>query len=441
MGASPASVGVLLYGSDFVRRVQELARMGLVEEGQRHDAALKLIWYWVVCRGLSEEEAVDRLADWLHEHNHASHLLPAHPRKFIRNTLREARHYARSLSQRRSGRWAPPAQSVDVAPPALDQAEDAILARVAPELRADVRAILRHLRTHADAAGRVPHPVNLSGRILEGICGDRRIQVDTDGVICRRRSYVVAVERLVELGILALHTNYSTGRHGKLYTCWYQFGSGALPADDRGVLVLAERDIEEGRLQVVTSDAQMPAVRLEPNERTLAPAGPLASPASFGRLWWVRMFQRRAFTPAEFLEGDARKIIPGPFRHRFPSSTAPPVEIVQPRAASSSTDPVTAAEDLGRPRDSHEVAPEPDPAPRFARAGDLSDPERAKRRPPAPDRAQFRSPELTSAGPPPDALPPDIEELLSLMPAGPLREQVRSTWRDWLQREGPGDSS
>ena len=175
------------------------------------------------------------------------------------------------------------------------------------------------------------------------------------------------------------------------------------------------------------------------------------------------MFQRRAFTPAEFLEGDSRKIIPGPFRHRFPNPHAPPVEIVPPRATSSPAQPVTPsptpAADLGPPRppDSHEVAPEPDQPSRFARAGDFTDPDQPERHPPTPDREQSRSLEPTAAAcansnalpsvsesrpvARPDGLPPDVEELLALLPPGSLREQLRTTWREWLRREEPGDTS
>jgi hypothetical protein len=348
--------GHLLYGAEFIARVQELARCGLTEEGQRHDAALKLTWYWGVCLALSEAECLGRLSEWLESFDHCSHLLPGHPRKFYRDTMREAAHYyaAHVLPRRSSGTRS---ERVDVAPRALAPPDEDLVSRTPLGVREEARALLRYLATQAGGDGRVPHPVTLGGGLLESMCGSRRLVVEQDGVRVRRRAYVVAVEALVDLGVLALHTDYSTGRHGRRYTCWYQFGTGRVPRADGDRRVLAERDIEEGRLQVVSDAPRPPTVRLvsrpgdspcpavEPLTEPLTAAEPPAAPEpsksaavtaspdpagspqalisasrpdpSRALPWWVRMYGRRAFTPCEFFEADARRVIPGPFRHRF----------------------------------------------------------------------------------------------------------------------------
>ena len=176
------------------------------------------------------------------------------------------------------------------------------------------------------------------------------------------------------------------GRHGKLFTCWYQFGSGQLPqaaADDR--LILAERDIEEGRLQVVANDAQPPTVRLEPSP-ALLPS--LLDDDAKTPPWWIRMYTRRVFTPAEFLEADARKVIPGPFRHRYPPSA------YRPPAEPNSSPPA-------------ELSPAQGPAPA-----------------PAP--------------PPLERIPASVENLLETLPAA-LRGQARRTWASWFrEQDEPG---
>jgi hypothetical protein len=169
-----------------------------------------------------------------------------------------------------------------------------------------VRAILGLLATYGDEQGRVPGPVSLSARVLEQLVGQRRVMA-ADGR--KRRASAVAIEELERLGILAVHADYSVGRHARLYTCWYQFGSGALPARDPELgLVLATRSVEEGVLAVVGGVVDEPPVCRFVSFRT----GLVAALDS----WWQRMYARRAFTPAEFYEADRRQVLPGPFRHR-----------------------------------------------------------------------------------------------------------------------------
>jgi len=177
---------------------------------------------------------------------------------------------------------------------------------VRPGARAAGLAILRFLRTYAGDDGRVGHPVDLPKYILEDLCGDTRI-LDHGR---RRRAANCAVDDLVAAGVLALHTNYSTGRHGKRFTVWYTFGSGVLPAENAaGELELGRRQVEEGELvALLPSPTEPPRVRFEALRAGVAAAADT---------WWRKMYERRAFTPAEFFEGDARKLLPGPFRDRY----------------------------------------------------------------------------------------------------------------------------
>ena len=346
----------LLYGSEFRGRIRDLTECGITSLGERHDSSLKLTWYWGCCRGLEEDATIGRVREWLtaFEHTSATRLRSAHA--FVRDTLREARHYyQRTVARSRKPGRVLGADYVLLPLPSRDT--DVVLPQVVPEVRSEVETLLRFLRSNSDKSGRVPHPVNLSAQILHELLGERRVRVtDAEGNVQRRRASVMAIEELTELGILALHTDYSTAHHGRLYTCWYKFGSGALPRRVDEVLVLAERDVEEGRLQVVSNGAAAIAVRLAPTR----------SPSTLSSPWWVRMYQRRAFTPAEFFEADDRKVLPGPFRHRRragelelgesathppPPSPPPPPPPAPPVAQAAAPTPVD--------RSLHDSAPPP----------------------------------------------------------------------------------
>jgi hypothetical protein len=327
-GLGADGAGMLLRGRAFYDRVAELSHVGLTDPGTRHDGALKLAWYLGVLCKHPRSEVLARVEAWLEEHEHSSTTRERSPRGFVRQTLREVAHYydTRIVHCTPMGGGRVP----ELASRPLAAADKALLLRVASEAREAAEAILRLLAGHADGAGRVPHAVELSGTVLRSVAGggDKRITVvAADGTRQRRRGYVVALEELVRLGVLALHCDYSTGHHGRLYTCWYVFGSGILPAeavpaaaasDDQPAaaeLVLAERAIEEGVLRVTLApDSPLPCVRL-----VAAPSVVVGGAAPEREPWWVRMYQRRAFTPAEFFEADARKVLPGPFRHRRPS--------------------------------------------------------------------------------------------------------------------------
>lgn len=386
--------GWLLRGAAFFAYVDKLWREGLAEPGGRHDAALKLAWYFGAVCGYERAEVLARIEEWLRAHPHQSGT-PSH--RFVPDTLREVSHYydSRVAHCRPRGGGS---RALDRLGRLLSSEDRTILSQVDEEARQPVEDLLRHLKAHASTDGRVPHPVHLPGTRLEAICGKRRIIADGHS----RRAYVVAVEELVRLGVLTIHQQYLVGRHGRRYCCWYRFGSGVLPLERAdGRLVVAERQVEEGILQVLSAGTAAPLeVALEPTEPRRAGAGgapssasssgapaprnpdpPLGEPdlpamptppgnvaaaradadelgdddcpatspgaslgfdaaevhatdpiSSFGSTsaapptpqepWWSRMYRRRAFTPAEFLDGDHRKLIPGPFRHRWPAAAS-----------------------------------------------------------------------------------------------------------------------
>jgi hypothetical protein len=313
-GTGDRRTGHLLHGRAFRRRIAQLTAYGLQATGERHDAALKLAYYHHVCRGLDVPQTVEELRAWLADPRHVSATKARAPGDFVDDTLREVRHYLEKHLPRGTPRKAPGAAGVDQARPAprravLGAADEALVGEVAAEVRAEARAILAYVATYADATGRVPHPVTLSAATLEALVGQRRL-TRPDGQ--RPRASVVAVEELQRLAVLAVHRNYAVGRHGRQFTCWYRFGSGERPPlePDLGV-VLGTRLVAEGALVVVHAGVgQAPRVRfasLQPN---------LVEALTAQDAWWVRMYQRRAFTPAEFFEADQRHVLPGPFRDR-----------------------------------------------------------------------------------------------------------------------------
>src|SRR5262249_31756740 len=99
-----------------------------------------------------------------------------------------------------------------------------------------------------------------------------------------------------------------TGHHGRRYTVWYRFGSGQLPQRTSSLgTVLGRRAVEGGELILLAADHRKipPRVWLQRNRDDCDDA--VSS-------WWRKMFDRRAYTPAEFFEADRRMVLPGPFR-------------------------------------------------------------------------------------------------------------------------------
>jgi hypothetical protein len=344
-------VGGLLRGRAFYRRVKELSLYGLTDPGTRHDGALKLAWYLGVLCQEGKEEVLAKVGQWLQDHDHASMTRDQSPARFVRQTLREVAHYydTRIVHCRRGVGVSVP----EVVLPPLAAAERGVVDRhVAAATRPAVARVLQYLAARADAQGRIGLPIELSGTLLSTLCGDGRITVENpDGSRSRRRAYVVAIDELVRLGVLALHCDYSTGNHGRQYTCWYCFGSGVLPVEDtQGRRVLAERVVEDGTLRVVaTGDRGMPSVDLV----TSSPGLPSSSEAQGP--WWFRMYARRAFTPAEFFDADDRKVLPGPFRHRFDRSPRGKPPASWPGAETGAPCPMSERGAVGDDRFEHHV--------------------------------------------------------------------------------------
>ncbi len=261
--------------------------------GSRHWLVLKLAWYWrVVCRW-SVERCMNALRLWLSSHRHASQ---DPPHKYIQNTTREVRHYL----ERRSPRSDLPARAITSLrlPRSLSAPDEAVIAAVHdPDLRNDVRAILEFIHAQADDAGNVPEPFVLGSHSLRSLCGERRIRVlGPNGSFQRRRASVLAVEELRRLRVLTVSTDYSVGRHGRKYCCWYVFGSGELPAE-----VLRERPVQEGSLQAVPDARGRAIVQLTGIDwaaRSRASEAPLADA---DKTWWWLGLHRRIIRPADFL--------------------------------------------------------------------------------------------------------------------------------------------
>jgi hypothetical protein len=177
------------------------------------------------------------------------------------------------------------------------------------------------------------------------LCGDRRI--DDDGK--RRRTTTLALAELERLGVLTLAHNYRVGQRGRVWSCWYRFGSGEVPravemaaaawaalvpppstvaaapalaiappaephpdapsAPVVVVRVVGERAVPEGLVSVLSDGARgVPRTLL-----TLAPdvARPTAVPSARAP-WFVRPFQARTFTPAELRSVNAATVIAFP---------------------------------------------------------------------------------------------------------------------------------
>jgi hypothetical protein len=312
--------GVLLHGRAFRVRIAQLTTFGLEGTGERHDAALKLAYFHHVCRRLSADETVAEVRSWCESHRHVSATKARKEAAFVEDTLREVRHYVEvHLARGAVPRGGRPALGKAGAPlprraAALVERDDAVVGAVREDLRLEARAVLAYVATYADAQGRVPHPVTLSAATLERLVGQRRVSENGK----RRRASAVAVEALEALGVLAVHRDYSVGRHGRQYTCWYRFGSGELPQQDEELgLVLGTRAVAEGAVVAVHGGVgEPPQVRFAMLREGLL-AG-LARPEA----WWQRMYERRAFTPAEFFDAHERNVLPGPFRDRSPRSGA-----------------------------------------------------------------------------------------------------------------------
>lgn len=398
-------------GRAFREKVQGLLTRGVTEPGTRHDAVLTLAFYWAATCGLGEVGALARLDAWCKAHPHAGSRLSDRPRLFRDTCVREAAHYI----AHHAPRWRFIGKGDGGGLATLTPADQAVVAAADARVQGEVAAILAWLAGRADGEGRIGEPVQIATGLLARLCGDRR--VDEGGQ--RRRTTTLALAELERLGVLTLAREYHVGHRGRSWCCWYRFGSGELPraveissaawsaiaperacaeraevplaAEAEGELVvpegsagvaapaptptpvsvrvLGERDVPEGVIQVLSD-----GVRGAP--RTLLAVAtdvgrPTARPAS-REPWFVRMFQRRTFTPAELLVADAAKVIPMPDlearrrmtrRERLAGASRAPAAVVPLRAP--------AAEDLAAAVSAPTSPPlEPAPAPAVERAPD-----------------------------------------------------------------------
>lgn len=329
-------------GRAFKEKVRRLLSDGITEPSTRHDAVLTLSFYWAATCGLGEVGALARLEAWCKAHAHAGSRLAARGRVFRETCAREARHYI----VHHAARWRFRGRGDGGGLATLTSADQAVLAAIDPQVRGEVSAILAWLAGRADGDGRLGEPVQIATGLLARLCGDRRI-VDDEGK--RRRATTCALAELARLGVLTLSSNYRVGQRGRVWSCWYQFGSGELPRavemsaaawaamepppsavavapafaiaappetrpDAPGapivvVRVVGERAVPEGLVRVLSDGTRgVPRTLL-----ALAPevARPTAVP-SVRAPWFVRPFQARTFTPAELWAVSAATVIPFP---------------------------------------------------------------------------------------------------------------------------------
>ena len=332
-------------GRAFKEKVRRLLLDGITEPSTRHDAVLTLAFYWAATCGLGEVGALARLEAWCRAHPHSGSRLAARERVFRDTCLREARHYI----THHAARWRFRGRGDGGGLATLTMADHTVLAAIDPRVRGEVSTLLAWLAGRADGDGRIGAPVQISTGLLARLCGDRRI--DDDGK--RRRTTTLALTELERLGVLTLAHNYRVGQRGRVWSCWYRFGSGEVPRTLEMaattwaalvpppcavaaapalasappteacpdvpsapvvvpvvvVRVVGERAVPEGLVSVLSDGERgVPRTLL-----TLAPevARPTAVPSA-REPWFVRPFQARTFTPAELRSVHAATVIPFP---------------------------------------------------------------------------------------------------------------------------------
>jgi hypothetical protein len=326
-------------GRAFKKKVRRLLVDGITERSTRHDAVLTLAFYWAATCGLGETGALARLEAWCQAHPHTGSRLASRARVFRDTCLREARHYI----THHAARWRFRGRGDGGGLATLTTADQTVLAASDPRVRGEVSTLLAWLAGRADSDGRIGEPVQISTGLLARLCGDRRIEDDGK----RRRTTTLALAELERLGVLTMAHNYRVGQRGRVWSCWYRFGSGEVPrpvemaasvwealvphssasAVTSGfataspppsdavnapvivVRVVGEREVTEGLLRVLSDGERgVPRTLL-----TLAPevARPTAVPSTRAP-WFVRAFQAWTFTPAELRSVNAATVIPFP---------------------------------------------------------------------------------------------------------------------------------
>ncbi len=347
----PAAAGKLVKGAAFRAKVRQLLAHGVTEPSTRHDAVLTLSFYWGATCGRSVAATLAELETWCRAHAHAGSTLA--PRDFVATCVREATSYLLAFQPL----WRFKGHGDGGGQVSLAAADAVVLDAIDPRVRDEATALLCWLAGRADAQGWVAQPVELAGGLIDRLCPvDRRLVIDGKS----RRRTRVAIEALERLGVLTLAKNYIVGRQGKLFSCWYQFGSGVLPqridvaatewaalaprtpaTDDAPLPIVAEnappvsvcvvgvREVPEGLLQVLSA-----GVRGEPRARLLStpdsqPAVTASADAPARPPWWARMYLHRSFTPDELRAANFATVVPFPDRPpRPPRYVREPAEVV-----------------------------------------------------------------------------------------------------------------
>jgi len=329
-------------GRAFKVKVRRLLEYGITEPSSRHDAVLTLAFYWAATCGRTNERALTLLEAWCKAHSHQGSQLGAKPRAFLATCLAEAAHYL----VHHAAHWKFRGHGDGGGLATLTLADRVVIDASDARVRDEVAAILAWLAGRTNDDGRIGAPVQISTALLARLCGSDRRVVDGGK---RRRATTIAMEELERLGVLTMAHNYVVGRRGREWSCWYQFGSGVLPtclelttaawaalgpaiapspsppaneapndapsspAPTVVVRVVGERAVPEGLLRVLSDGARGAPRTLLQLASDVAPSPSASSLAATVRSpWFVRMFQRRTFTPAELWEADAAKVIPFP---------------------------------------------------------------------------------------------------------------------------------
>ena len=330
--AAPDRLGGLgVRGRAFKDKVRALLASGITAPSTRHDAVLTLSFYWAATCGLGDAGALARLEAWCGAHPHVGSRLAGRPRAFRDTCLREARHYI----AHHAARWRFRGRGDGGGLATLAPADHAVLEAVDVRVRGEVSAVLAWLAGRADGGGRIDAPIEIASGLLARLCGDRR--VDEEGR--RRRSSTLAISELERLGILTLAHNYRVGQRGRVWSCWYQFGSGVVPRRESmraeawsalasptpppggiasgiasgadgvapviEVRVIGERVIPEGTIRVLTDGTRGLA-------RTLVALAEVVAPIASRAPWFVRPFAAHTFTPGGLRTANAATVIPFP---------------------------------------------------------------------------------------------------------------------------------
>jgi hypothetical protein len=208
-------------GRTFGKKIRKLLAEGVTEACTRHDAVLSLGFYWGATCGLSDEIVLVRLEGWCRAYPHQGSRLSRRPRAFTATCLREARHY---LRHHRPGWRFQGGGAAGLA--TLTPADHVVICAGDSAVALEVTAILQWLAGRADQDGRITEPVQMSAGLLQRLCGDRRVVRDGK----RHRATTLALVALERIGVLTMASNYRVGQRGRLWSCWYRFGSGELPA-------------------------------------------------------------------------------------------------------------------------------------------------------------------------------------------------------------------